>query len=238
MLTRKMVEVLMTDRIALEIENIRTRMRGAAGASLLGRKEVELVAVSKGQPLERIEAALVAGQRTFGENRVQEAVGKWVALRRHYPDITLHLIGPLQTNKVKEAVAMFDVIQTLDRPKLAQELAAEMSATGRHLGCFIQVNTGEEEQKSGILPMDTADFVRYCRDTLKLEILGLMCIPPQDESAAQHFGLLQQLALRNGLHKLSMGMSGDFETGIRFGATHIRVGTALFGERDYPPQPY
>jgi PLP dependent protein len=219
----------MHDSIANHIEDIRTRMREAAGASLLGRKAVELVAVSKGQPAEKLEQALQDGLRCFGENRVQEAAAKWPGLRARFTDIQLHLIGPLQTNKVAEAVALFDVIQTLDRPKLADALAAEMQATGRHLPCFVQVNIGEEPQKSGVAPQDISEFLDYCRD--KLEVVGLMCIPPQHEPAAQYFGLLQQLALRHGLSGLSMGMSGDFETAIRFGATHIRVGTALFGER-------
>lgn len=223
----------MTETIAQHIADIRQRMRAAAGASLLGRKQAELVAVSKGQPLERIEAALEAGLRVFGENRVQESAAKWPGLRLRYPDVQLHLIGPLQSNKVSEAVALFDVIQTLDRPSLADALAQEMAATGKNLPCFIQVNTGEEPQKAGVAPKETAEFVAYCRNK-GLQIVGLMCIPPQHDTPAQHFGLLQQLAMRNGLSQLSMGMSGDFETGIRYGATHIRVGTAVFGEREYP----
>lgn len=221
----------MTDDIALQIEDVRTRMKQAGGNSLLALRHVELVAVSKGQPISKLEQALKAGQRCFGENRVQESAEKWPALRQQYPDIQLHLIGPLQTNKVKEAVQLFDVIQTLDRPKLAEALAEEMQQSAKKVPCFIQVNIGEEPQKSGIAPQDLAGFAQFCRDTLQLSIAGLMCIPPQHESSAQYFGLLQQLALRNNISGLSMGMSGDYETAIRFGATHVRVGTAIFGER-------
>lgn len=227
------LETAMIDDMEQTLKTLRQRMQDAVSASLLGHRDAELVAVSKGQPEEKIVRALEAGQRIFGENRVQEAVAKWPALRLRYPAIELHLIGPLQTNKVKEAVALFDVIQTLDRPKLAVALSAECKAQERNIPCFIQVNTGEEPQKSGILPVEAADFVSYCREQLRLNIVGLMCIPPQNDAPAHHFGLLRQLALRNGLVGLSMGMSGDFETALRFGATHIRVGTALFGERDY-----
>lgn len=222
----------MDSTVATRIKDIRARMDAAARASLLGRKQVELVAVSKGQPEDRICAALEAGQRIFGENRVQEAQEKWPALRAAYPDTQLHLIGALQSNKAKDAVAVFDVIQTLDRDSLAQKLAQEMAEANRKLPYFVQVNTGEEPQKSGVMPMEAADFIAYCREDLALEIVGLMCIPPADEPAAQHFGLLRELAMQQGLTQLSMGMSGDFETAIRFGATHVRVGTALFGERD------
>jgi len=199
-----------------------------AGRDIAG---VSLVAVSKTHSAERVEALIAAGQRVFGENRVQEADGKYPALQQRYPDLELHLIGPLQTNKVKEAVALFDVIETVDRPKLADALAREMDKQGRRPACFIQVNTGEEPQKAGVHPADTDGFVRRCRDELKLPVLGLMCIPPADEEPALHFALLAKLAARNGLAKLSMGMSGDFETAIRMGATHVRVGTALFGAR-------
>ena len=223
----------MDNDITINLNTLRERMQSAGGASLMAKKDTQLVAVSKGQSFEKITDALKAGQRIFGENRIHEAQEKWPALRKDYPDITLHLIGPLQSNKVKEAVALFDVIQTLDRPKLADALSSQLEGTSRRIACFIQVNTGEEPQKSGIMPRDLGEFLAYCQNKHALDIVGLMCIPPQDESAALHFGLLQKLALRYGLSKLSMGMSGDFETGIRFGATHIRVGTALFGERGY-----
>jgi pyridoxal phosphate enzyme (YggS family) len=210
--------------------------RIAAAAKTAGRDagDVVLVAVSKTQPPERIAAALAAGHRVFGENRVQEAAGKWPALRQATPDLQLHLIGPLQTNKVRDAVALFDVIETVDRPKLAHALVEEMKRTGRRPTCFIQVNTGEEPQKAGVLPEATDAFVGLCRDELGLPVAGLMCIPPVDEEPALHFALLAEIARRNQLKALSMGMSADFETAIRLGATHVRVGTAIFGERPTP----
>jgi PLP dependent protein len=178
-----------------------------------------------------VRAALLGGQRVFGENRVQEALGKFPELRREFPDLVLHLIGPLQTNKVRDAVAQFDVIETVDRPRLAEALAREMDKTGRRLACCIEVNTGEEKQKAGVLPGDADAFVADCRDRLGLAIEGLMCIPPEHEEPALHFALLREIAKRNRLPILSMGMSADFETAIRFGATHVRVGTAIFGAR-------
>lgn len=195
------------------------------------QREVTLVAVSKQQPLDRIEAALAAGHQHFGENRVQEAYEKWPALKQRFSPITLHLIGPLQTNKVEEAVALFDVIESVDRPKLAEALAKELARTGRTLSLYIQINTGEEEQKSGILPQDAAHFIRYCRDELALPINGLMCIPPAHEPPAPHFALLRSLAEHHGIPHISMGMSGDFETAVMLGSTEVRVGQALFGER-------
>jgi len=200
----------------------------AAGRDSSG---VQLVAVSKTVPAAVIEEALEAGQRVFGENRVQEAHGKWPALKALHPDVELHLIGPLQSNKVGEAVGLFDVIETLDRPKLARALAEEMDRQGKRPRFFVQVNTGEEEQKAGIAPADTAAFVALCRDTFDLEIDGLMCIPPYDEEPAMHFALLAKLAEELGLTELSMGMSGDFVKAVAFGATYVRVGTAIFGER-------
>ena len=191
-----------------------------------------LVAVSKRQPDDRIAAAFAAGHRLFGENRVQEAQQRWTERRREHPDLTLHLIGPLQTNKVAEAVALFDVIEVVDRPKLALALAREMARQDRRLSCYIQVNTGEEPQKSGILPDEADDFIAFCRDECGLDIVGLMCIPPQDEEPAMHFALLRGIAARNGLAGLSMGMSGDFEEAVAFGATSVRVGSAIFGARD------
>lgn len=191
-----------------------------------------LVAVSKRQPDDRIDAALAAGHRVFGENRVQEAQQRWSGRRADVPDLTLHLIGPLQTNKAADAVALFDVIEIVDRPKLARALAGEMARQGRQLPCYIQVNTGEEPQKSGIMPAEADDFIAFCRDECGLNIVGLMCIPPQGEEAAMHFALLRTIAARNGLSGLSMGMSGDFEEAVGFGATSVRVGSAIFGARD------
>lgn len=192
---------------------------------------VKLIAVSKTMPAAAIEDAIEAGQRIFGENRVQEAHGKWPALRALHPDVELHLIGPLQTNKVKEAVALFDVIETLDRPKLARALAEEMERSGNRPRLLVQVNTGEEPQKAGVAPDEAAAFVTLCRETFNLGIEGLMCIPPHDEEPALHFALLAKLARELGLKELSMGMSGDFEQAIAFGATYVRVGTAIFGTR-------
>ena len=191
-----------------------------------------LVAVSKRQPDDRIDAALAAGHRLFGENRVQEAQQRWTERRRRHPDLTLHLIGPLQTNKAAEAVALFDVIEVVDRPKLALALAREMTRQDRHLACYIQVNTGEEPQKSGILPAEADEFIRFCKEECGLDIQGLMCIPPQSEEPSMHFALLRGIAERNGLAGLSMGMSGDFEEAVAFGATSVRVGSAIFGARD------
>jgi pyridoxal phosphate enzyme (YggS family) len=190
-----------------------------------------LVAVSKTMPAGRIAEAIAAGQRAFGENRVQEAEQKWPALRRDHPDVKLHLIGALQTNKVGKALELFDVIETVDRPRLAQALAREMENTGRRPDCFIQVNTGAEPQKAGVLP-DAADaFIRGCIDDLKLPVVGLMCIPPHEEEPSLHFAFLREIARRHALGSLSMGMSADYPIAIAFGATHVRVGTAIFGHR-------
>jgi hypothetical protein len=213
------------------------RGRIAEAACAAGRPDgaVTLVAVSKTHPAEAVHAALQAGQRVFGENRVQEALAKFPGLRREFNDFALHLIGPLQTNKVRDAVAHCDVIETVDRPHLAEALAREFERQKRRLDCFIEVNTGEEPQKAGIFP-DAADaFIADCRDRLGLPIGGLMCIPPEHEEPSLHFALLREIARRNGLDKLSMGMSADFETAIRFGATHVRVGTAIFGARRAMP---
>lgn len=195
---------------------------------------VTLVAVSKTFEAVDIRPVLAAGQRVFGENRVQEAMGKWPGLREEFDGIELHLIGPLQSNKAKEAVQTFDVIHSVDRPKIAKALKAEMEKQGRDLPCFIQVNTGEEPQKAGIAPKEVDAFVSNCKETIGLNIVGLMCIPPVDESPGEHFALLQKIAARNGLSQISMGMSSDYETAIGFGATHVRVGSAIFGSRDYP----
>lgn len=195
------------------------------------QSKADLVAVSKRQPDERIEEALSLGHRVFGENRVQEAYEHWEKRRDLFPDLKLHLIGPLQTNKVKDAVALFDVIQTLDREKLANVLSKELKTQNKTLSCFIQVNTGEEDQKSGILPNDLRPFLDYCRQDCDLNIEGLMCIPPLDEPPALHFAFLKKLAEEHNLEKLSMGMSGDYEKALALGATHIRIGSAFFGER-------
>ena len=219
--------------IAGNLADVNARI--AAAATGVGRalEEVSLIAVGKVQPDERVEAALLAGQRVFGENRVQEAKGKWPGFRERFDGIELHLIGPLQTNKVAEAVALFDVIQTVDRPKLAHALAKEMEKTGRRPGCLIQVNTGEEDQKAGILPADADAFIEECRTEIQLTVKGLMCIPPVDDEPSPHFALLREMARRHKLPILSMGMSGDYELAVELGATHVRVGTAIFGARDY-----
>jgi len=221
--------------IAAALTAIRGRIAAAAGSAGRDPAGVTLVAVSKTQPAERIALALAAGQRVFGENRVQEAAAKWPGLRQAWPDIELHLVGPLQTNKVRDAVALFDVVESLDRPKLAQALAAEMARSGRRPACYIQVNTGEEAQKAGVAPAAADDFIRHCRTELGLPVVGLMCIPPADEEPSLHFALLHEIARRNGIDFLSMGMSADYEVAILFGATHVRIGTAIFGER--PPVP-
>ena len=210
---------------------VRVAIAAAAKESDSAAEEITLVAVSKTKPAEAVEALLAEGHRVFGENRVQEAEGKFPALKQRYPDLELHLIGPLQTNKAKEAVALFDVIETLDRPKLARALKKEMDKQDRFPRCFVQVNTGEEEQKAGIPPKEAEAFVADCKE-MGLPVEGLMCIPPLDEDPAIHFAFLRELARRCGLEKLSMGMSGDYETAVKFGATHLRVGTALFGARD------
>lgn len=217
--------------LATNLAEVNARIAAAEAEAGRAAGSVSLVAVSKFHPVEAVEAALAAGHRLFGENRVQEAEGKFPALRSAWPDLTLHLIGPLQTNKVRDAVALFDTIETVDRPKLAAALAREIDRTGRRPDMTIQVNTGEEPQKAGVLPGDADDFIRACRDEYGLPVHGLMCIPPADEEPAMHFALLADMAARNGLELLSMGMSADFEEAIRFGATHVRVGTAVFGSR-------
>ena len=202
-------------------------------AQVVGRRadEVTLIAVSKQQQDNRIDASLAAGHRIFGENRVQEAKTRWTERKRLHPDLCLHLIGPLQSNKTAEAVHLFDVIHTVDRPKIATAIAAEATKQNKEMNCFIQVNTGEEPQKSGIAPGDLAGFLAFCRTQPGLSVIGLMCIPPIDEEAAMHFALLKTLADRHELTNLSMGMSGDYEEAVEFGATHVRVGSALFGAR-------
>lgn len=213
------------------LSEVKNKICKAAKTVGLDPEQVELIAVSKQQPEERIDSALEAGLRIFGENRVQEAQERWLSRRAHFPDLELHLIGPLQSNKAGDAVALFDVIHTLDRPKIAKVVKQEMDKQNRQLACFIQVNTGEEPQKAGVTPVEVADFLAYCHADIGLNICGLMCIPPIDEEAAMHFALLKNLADRLALPQLSMGMSGDFEEAIRFGATHVRLGSALFGSR-------
>lgn len=218
--------------IETNLKQIRVRIDAAASAAQRDPVDVTLVAVAKTYGPDAVEAALAAGQRVFGENRVQEAQGKYPPLKTRHPDLDLHLIGPLQTNKVKEAVALFDAIHTLDRPKLAAALASEIARTGKRPALFVQVNTGAEPQKAGITP-DSADaFIAACREVHGLTIAGLMCIPPVADPPAPHFAFLAEMAKRNGLVHLSMGMSGDYETAIALGATHIRVGSAIFGARD------
>ena len=192
---------------------------------------IALVAVSKTMPPERIAEAIAAGQRVFGENRVQEAEAKWPALRGRQPGLALHLIGALQSNKAAKALEIFDVIETVDRPRIADALAREMAKSGLRRDCFIQVNTGAEPQKAGVLPEAADAFIRHCIDGLELPVIGLMCIPPFDEEPSLHFALLREIARRHGLANLSMGMSADYPVAIAFGATHVRVGTAIFGRR-------
>ena len=205
----------------------------AAAEHQAGRKAgaVQLVAVSKTFDADAIRPAIAAGQRVFGENRVQESQGKWPVLRSETPDLELHLIGPLQSNKAADAVALFDVIETVDREKIARALADEMKRQDKRLRLYVQVNTGLEPQKAGIAPDDTAAFVDLCRNELGLEIEGLMCIPPAEENPGPHFALLAKLAAKSGVAKLSMGMSSDYEVAVAFGATSVRVGSAIFGAR-------
>jgi PLP dependent protein len=217
--------------IAANLTAVRQRIEAAARPAGRAPDSVTLVAVSKTHPAETVGQVLAAGHRVFGENRVQEAQTKYPVLREAFPDLALHLIGPLQTNKVRDALAIFDVIESVDRMRLAEALAREMDHSGRRLPCLIEVNTGEEAQKAGITPAKADGFIVECRDRLGLPIIGLMCVPPIDEEPAPHFALLREIARRNGLGVLSMGMSADFEKAIRFGATHVRVGTAIFGAR-------
>lgn len=220
--------------VAANLAEIKARIAQAAADAGRPADAARLIAVSKVQPVEKLEAALAAGHRLFGENRVQEAKAKFPAARERYPDLELHLIGPLQTNKVKEAVALFDVIQTLDRPKLAAALAEEGRKQGRLPRLYVEVNVGAEPQKAGIAPADLPAFLAECSDVHGLSIDGLMCIPPADQQPAPFFALLSDLAARHGLAQVSMGMSGDYELAVRLGATCVRVGTAIFGERIKP----
>ncbi|MFP6727435.1 MAG: YggS family pyridoxal phosphate-dependent enzyme [Alphaproteobacteria bacterium] len=221
--------------VATNLTEVEGTIAAAANAAGRNPREIALVAVSKTQPVDAILSGIRAGQCRFGENRVQEALAKWPELKTAHPHLCLHLIGPLQTNKVRDAVTLFDVIETVDRPKLAHALAREMDKQGRRPDVFIQVNTGEEEQKAGVWPEDADAFVELVRVELGLNLRGLMCIPPLDEECSLHFALLREIARRNDLKELSMGMSADYEVAIQFGATLVRVGTAIFGERrPYP----
>lgn len=215
------------------LEDIRARIAKAETEAGRDPGSVTLIAVSKVQPLDRVEAVLEQGHRCFGENRVQEAAGKWPDFRERFDGIDLHLIGPLQTNKTRQAFGLFQAIHSVDRPKLANTIARIAQEEGHCPDVFIQVNTGEEDQKAGIMPADADAFIAECRD-MDLPVQGLMCIPPVDEEPALHFALLGKIAVRNGLTGLSMGMSGDFEKAIALGATHVRVGSAIFGERVAP----
>ncbi len=225
----------MTGQVATDsVANLRElRALIARAAKDCGRapEDVRLVCVTKTVPPERIRPVIEAGERIFGENRVQEAHGKWPDLKAEYPGVELHLIGPLQTNKAREAVALFDAIETLDRPSLAKVLAAEIQRAGRAPRLFVQVNTGAEPQKAGVLPEAADAFIRQCREEYGLAPVGLMCIPPLDEQVSPHFALLAKIAARNGLAELSMGMSADYALGIQLGATYVRIGSAIFGER-------
>jgi PLP dependent protein len=223
-----------SNTVAANLAAVRERIAAAAKAASRAPSDIRLIAVSKTFDAAAVAAALTCGQTVFGENRVQEAQAKFPALRAAHPQLELHLIGPLQTNKARDAVALFDVIQSVDRPKLAAALAAEMARAGRRVRCFIQVNTGAEAQKAGIAPEAADAFIAEVREKHGLAIEGLMCIPPAEDEPAPHFALLREIAKRNGLAALSMGMSGDFETAIRFGATHVRVGSAIFGARPRP----
>jgi len=217
--------------IVSNLDQLRPRIARSAIDSGRWADDVRLVCVSKGQEETALRAALMAGERIFGENRVQEASRKWPNLKAEFSPVELHLIGPLQTNKVREAIALFDVIETLDRPRLAEAFAREFRAGARQPKLFIEVNTGREPQKAGILPQNADAFIAFCRNECDLEIEGLMCIPPADQQASPHFALLSQIAARNRIASLSMGMSADFDLGIQLGATHVRVGSAIFGAR-------
>ncbi len=213
------------------LASVKSLVETAAKADGRTADDIKLIAVSKTKPASLIHTVIRTGHLLFGENRLQETEEKWPALREEFLNVRLHLIGPLQRNKVKRSLQLFDVIETVDSPKLAKTLAREMDASGLRPDCYLQVNTGEEAQKSGIIPAELDAFVVFCRDELKLPVRGLMCLPPKTEEPALHFSLLRELSKRNGLEELSMGMTADFETAIRFGATVVRVGTAIFGAR-------
>ncbi|KIC18079.1 YggS family pyridoxal phosphate-dependent enzyme [Leisingera sp. ANG-DT] len=216
----------------MPLAEIKSRIAKAESKAGRAPGSVQLIAVSKVQPNERVQAVLEEGHRCFGENKVQEAAGKWPGFAEQFDGIDLHLIGPLQTNKARQAMELFNSIHSVDRPKLANTIARLAQELGKCPDLFVQVNTGEEEQKAGVMPADADSFISECR-TLDLPVKGLMCIPPVDEEPSLHFALLAKIAERNGLQGLSMGMSGDFESAIALGATHVRVGSAIFGDRTY-----
>jgi pyridoxal phosphate enzyme (YggS family) len=222
----------MNGDVSSRLDTVRKDIAQACSAAGRDAKSVTLIAVSKTFDVEAIRPVIAAGQRVFGENRVQEAQSKWPALRGEHDDLVLHLIGPLQSNKARDAVALFDAIHTVDRPSLCAALAKELGRQGRAPLLFVEINTGAEPQKAGVLPEDADVFLAACRDTYGLTISGLMCIPPFEEAPGPHFALTAKIAQRNGLALLSMGMSADYQTAIAFGATHVRVGTAIFGHRD------
>lgn len=221
----------MESPIAKNLKAITSRIETAARAAGRSTGSVDLLAISKTHPAEHIAPALAVGHRLFGENRVQEAAAKWPPLRALHPDVRLHLVGPLQTNKVRQAMTLFDVIETVDRPRLAEALAREMEKSGRSRDCLVEINAGLEPQKAGIAPADADSFITLCRRDYGLPVRGVMCIPPFGVDPAPHFALVREIATRNGLEVVSMGMSDDFETAIRYGATLVRVGTAIFGNR-------
>lgn len=220
-----------TNNLTEALTDVRARVAAAAREANKDASDCAVIAVSKTFDADAIRPVLDAGQRHFGENRVQESQGKWPNLKTAFPDTVLHLIGPLQSNKAADAVSLFDAIHTIDRPKIARAVAAEMAKQKRTLELFVQVNTGEEEQKAGVAPGDLADLLRTCREECGLTIAGLMCIPPIEDQPAPHFAFLAKLAAEHGVAKLSMGMSADFETAVQFGANYVRVGSAIFGAR-------
>jgi hypothetical protein len=221
------------DRVSANLAAVKAKIAQAASDADRNPEDVTLIAVSKVQPRDRVEAALLAGHRVFGENRVQEAEERWPPFKERFPDVQLHLIGPLQTNKARAAVQLFDTIHTVDRPRLAATLARLFDETGRRLPCYIEINTGSEPQKAGVLPEDADAFIKSCREEYQLPVVGLMCIPPAADVPAPHFAFLADIAKRNGLTRLSMGMSADYEAAVQLGATDVRVGSSIFGERVY-----
>jgi hypothetical protein len=224
-------EAQLTDALPSGLAAVEQQIARACGEARRERSAVTLIAVSKTFDAEAIGPILQFGQRVFGENRVQEAKAKWPGLIARYPGTQLHLIGPLQSNKTKDAVALFDAIHSVDRPSICEALSKALANQPREIELFVQLNTGEEPQKAGVAPQDADGFIKACREVYGLTISGLMCIPPVDEAPAPHFALTAKIAARNGLHKLSMGMSADFAIAIQFGATHVRVGSAIFGHR-------
>lgn len=214
-----------------KLETVKKNIRSAAKGTGRTETDITLVAVSKTKPAEEIIPVLDQGQRIFGENKIQEASGKWPGLRVNYPDVELHLIGPLQSNKVRQAIRIFDVIETVDRPKIARAIARICQEENISCQCYIQINVGREDQKAGIDPQGADSFITLCRDELKLSVCGLMCIPPAEKDPRPYFSLLKEIADRNGVNKLSMGMSGDYQVAIQSGATSVRIGTAIFGLR-------